>query len=636
MNVVKLIPEGWRVVRLGDVSDTPRYGANAPARPFDPDLPRYVRITDITEEGRLRAGDVRSAEPAKVEGYGLYAGDLLFARSGSVGRTYLFRPDDGPCVYAGYLIRFRPDPEIALPRFVDIYTHSLSYYRWVDSVLHVGAQPNINANEFSSLPVLLPPLSEQRAIAEVLDAIDEAIERSEAVIDATERLRSTLLHELLTRGVPGWHSEWHEVPGLGTVPADWEVVRLGDVGSWLSGGTPSKARGDYWSGDLPWVSPKDMKTRAIRDTEDHISKDGAQAGSRVVPEGSIFDVVRGMILDHSFPLAVARVVTAFNQDIRALVCSDGILPEFVLAALEHQKPRLLRLPTPSTHGTMRVRIGGAIRHTGTDPTSAGTTSNRRHIKRRRRSHRAGARGAGSATFAEGVGVGCAVVGARPGAGGVIVSNPNDVIRQQMLQYFYDRAQNATSEKGKKGSHVKISDVKAELKQKYGLSQFQVMAQLTYLISSGWVDKVSEERTFTTRMGTQQPSKMDWYVVTAKGVDRIEGTSSEFMRQNPYSNLNITAVNSAVQLGSGNVVRESFVGLANELERLAHTIAESGLTEEEKMSAIADIETINGQLAKPTPNKNIVRMAWDTISKGKAASLINAGSAITRSVNEIIS
>ena len=53
----------------------------------------------------------------------------------------------------------------------------------------------------------------------MLDSIDEAIERTEAVFDATERLRDSLLHELLTRGVPGWHSEWKEAPGIGTVPA---------------------------------------------------------------------------------------------------------------------------------------------------------------------------------------------------------------------------------------------------------------------------------------------------------------------------------------------------------------------------------------------------------------------------------
>ena len=65
--------------------------------------------------------------------------------------------------------------------------------------------------------------------AAVLNSIDEAIERTETVIAATEGLRDALLHELLTRGVPGWHTEWKEAPGIGTIPVDWEVVRLGDV-----------------------------------------------------------------------------------------------------------------------------------------------------------------------------------------------------------------------------------------------------------------------------------------------------------------------------------------------------------------------------------------------------------------------
>ena len=87
----------------------------------------------------------------------------------------------------------------------------------------------IGSTELRALTFHLPPLSEQRAIAAVLDSIDEAIERADEVIAATERLRDALLHELLTRGLPGQHSEWKEVPGLGTIPASWNVVRLGDV-----------------------------------------------------------------------------------------------------------------------------------------------------------------------------------------------------------------------------------------------------------------------------------------------------------------------------------------------------------------------------------------------------------------------
>ena len=95
---------------------------------------------------------------------------------------------------------------------------------------HPGAlSREVSGHVVRSFPILLPPLPEQRAIAAVLDSIDGAIEGAEAVIAATERLRGALLHELLTRGVPGWHTAWREAPGVGSVPADWEVVRLGEV-----------------------------------------------------------------------------------------------------------------------------------------------------------------------------------------------------------------------------------------------------------------------------------------------------------------------------------------------------------------------------------------------------------------------
>lgn len=87
----------------------------------------------------------------------------------------------------------------------------------------------ISRDSVRSLPVLVPPLHEQRAIAAALDSIDEAIERTEEVITATKRLHDAVLHELLSRGLPGLHTEWTEARGLGTIPACWDVVRLGNV-----------------------------------------------------------------------------------------------------------------------------------------------------------------------------------------------------------------------------------------------------------------------------------------------------------------------------------------------------------------------------------------------------------------------
>ncbi len=112
---------------------------------------------------------------------------------------------------------------------------------------------------FDQLEFPMPPLSEQRAIAEVLDAIDDVIERTETVIAATERLREALLHELLARGVHGWHSEWTQAPGLGTVPACWEVVRLGAVASVQTGRAVNKRAPRDGDSELPYLSVANVK-----------------------------------------------------------------------------------------------------------------------------------------------------------------------------------------------------------------------------------------------------------------------------------------------------------------------------------------------------------------------------------------
>ncbi len=193
------VPACWDVVRLGDVCQRPEYGANTPAVPFDPALPRYVRITDITDDGRLRPDDPRSAEPSATRGYKLDPGDLLFARSGAtVGKTYLHRRQDGPCSYAGYLIRFRALPDVASPEFLERWTRSQFYGKWVASMLRAGAQPNINATEYSSLPIPLPPLAEQQAIAAALDGVDGTIERAREERARLHSLQASAADALLT------------------------------------------------------------------------------------------------------------------------------------------------------------------------------------------------------------------------------------------------------------------------------------------------------------------------------------------------------------------------------------------------------------------------------------------------------
>src|SRR5438445_7270504 len=99
---------------------------------------------------------------------------------------------------------------------------------------------------------------------------------------------------------------------------------------------------------------------------------------------------------------------------------------------------------------------------------------------------------------------------------------NNEIRRIMLQYFYDRNKNATSARGKRGSAVKISDVKKELKKAHDLSQQEVQSNLTYLISQGWVEEDTVEKSYTAPGGTVIPSATTFYKITAPGIDKIEG------------------------------------------------------------------------------------------------------------------
>lgn len=306
-------------------------------------------------QGNAEFGD-RSPHPTKwctVPARRAEAGDTLLSVRAPVGETN--RANGTVAIGRGVAaIRFHA----VTPAFG---WHSLNHVKHRLAKLSQGSTFGaISGSVIRDLELLVPPPVEQRVIANVLDAIDEAIERTEALIAVTETLRRALLHELLARGMPGRHAEWKTWPGLGPVPAAWDVSALGALGRWTTGGTPSKLRKDYWQGAIPWISPKDMKVSEIWGATDHISEAGAAAGSALAEPGAILVVVRGMILAHSFPIAVLRVRGAFNQDIRALTCAPGILPEYVVLALEAQRHALVDLATPTTHGTMRVVLDSLL------------------------------------------------------------------------------------------------------------------------------------------------------------------------------------------------------------------------------------------------------------------------------------
>jgi type I restriction enzyme, S subunit len=164
------------------------YGINAPAKTFEQGKPRYIRITDIDIDGRLQSADAVGVDSQDYGGYLLAGNDLLIARTGNtVGKSFLYSENLGPAVYAGYLVKFRLDTNLALPKYIFLMTRAPQYRDWIKSTVRVGAQPNINAKEYSSLKLPAPSLEHQQFLVEKLEYLEVSRENCTKRI---EKLRS--------------------------------------------------------------------------------------------------------------------------------------------------------------------------------------------------------------------------------------------------------------------------------------------------------------------------------------------------------------------------------------------------------------------------------------------------------------
>ena len=243
-----LIPDGWEVMPLGDVADVAF--SSVDKRTVDGESPvELCNYTDVFYNRRIRPGMdfmTATASTSECQRWALRKGDVLFTKDSETPEEIgipSYVTEDMPNVLCGYHLGMaRPRVDVVDGVYLSETIRSPVSRRQFARIANGVTRFGLTLDATRSLPLLLPPMPEQRAIAAVLDSIDEAIERTEAVIAATERLRDALLHELLTRGVPGWHSKWKEVPGIGTIPACWEVVRLGDVGELVTSGSRAWSR----------------------------------------------------------------------------------------------------------------------------------------------------------------------------------------------------------------------------------------------------------------------------------------------------------------------------------------------------------------------------------------------------------
>lgn len=211
----------------------------------------------------------------------------------------------------------------------------------------------LNQSKIDQIQVALPPSKEQANIADVLDKCRLGINTELTAEKTAEELKRACMRELFTRGLRG---EPQKETEIGPMPESWNPRTILELCEIWSGGTPRKSVPEYWSGDIPWVSGKDLKRPSLDDAIDHVSAAGVDAGSRLAPEGAVLLLVRGMGLAKDLPVAVINRPMAFNQDVKALVSRGHYSGRFLRSAIYAGKERLLSQIVPSAHGTMTLNL----------------------------------------------------------------------------------------------------------------------------------------------------------------------------------------------------------------------------------------------------------------------------------------
>jgi type I restriction enzyme S subunit len=199
------VPGHWGLRRIKLLASEPlRYGANETAELTDRDLPRYIRITDVKEDGSLHDDTFRSLEPEIATPFLLNEGDILLARSGAtVGKSFIYDKSWGKSAYAGYLIRFRTTISEIDAHFAYFFLRSASYWANINSTLIQSTIQNFSAEKYGNILVPLPPLAEQKEIVKYIKNEKNRIDRMEALaFDAVAKLQEYRT-SLITAAVTG-------------------------------------------------------------------------------------------------------------------------------------------------------------------------------------------------------------------------------------------------------------------------------------------------------------------------------------------------------------------------------------------------------------------------------------------------
>ena len=347
--------DDWAQTTVGEVID--HFGGNITTGPFG----TLLKASEYTDDGvpLISVGEIRNGFIAIKENtprvdhsitsrmpqYLLREGDIVFGRKGAVERSARISASQSGWFLGSDGIAVRLPDTKCDTRFISYLLQDNAHAQWIVRHALGSTMLSLNQQVIRRIPLRLPPLPEQQKIAAILSTWDRAIELTEKLIAAKQKRKQALMQQLLTGKVR--FKEFGK-------SKEWTTTMLGNVVSLSSGGTPSKANPEYWDGKIPWVTAKDLKRLHLTDSIDHVREHAIGNGTRLMPTGTIFVLVRGMTLLKDVPICIASTPMCFNQDIRALTIKKDYDYRFIAYSLVASKQRLLSLVNVAGHGTGRL------------------------------------------------------------------------------------------------------------------------------------------------------------------------------------------------------------------------------------------------------------------------------------------
>ncbi|MGX5733402.1 restriction endonuclease subunit S [Bosea thiooxidans] len=317
---IGVIPEEWGTPRIDEVGQVDGGRQRSPGRSGE--MTPYLRVANVFD-GYIDLSDVLQMPFTASEKlrFLLREGDILLNEGQSlelVGRSAIYRGQPENCCFQNTLVRFRARNSIH-PEYCQRVFQTFLYSGIFSSIaLQTTSIAHLGANRLAALRLPLPPLPEQRAIAEALGDADALVDALEALIAKKRDIKQGAMQELLAgqRRLPGFQGEW-------------TVQRIRDVTSCASGGTPSTNVSGFWGGDIPWMSSGELHLRQVWDVAGRITKWGLQNSSaKLIPENCVLIGLAGQGKTRG-TVAINRIPLTTNQSIAAILPSPSYVSEYL-------------------------------------------------------------------------------------------------------------------------------------------------------------------------------------------------------------------------------------------------------------------------------------------------------------------